>query len=91
MEQYIKKSALVAVIEKRIDVINNRVNKIPADKVALIQLKGILSDIDSLAVQEVDLEKPFEGIKVQTSFESGDLDEIVVITKYKAQKGVDND
>ena len=51
---------------------------------ALYALKG---KVNSLEVKEVDLDKPFEGIKVQTSMESGSLDEVIVTTKYKAQKG----
>jgi hypothetical protein len=47
----------------------------------------LLSFINSLEVTEVGLNKPFEGVKVQTSMESGSLDEVIVTTKYKAQKG----
>ena len=50
-------------------------------------LKEISFFVDTLEVKEVDLDKPFEGIKVQTSMESGSLDEVIVTTKYKAQKG----
>ena len=51
------------------------------------RLQMLRSSINSLEVKEVDLDKPFEGIKVQTSMESGSLDEVIVTTKYKAQKG----
>ena len=44
-------------------------------------------EVNSLEVKEVDLDKPFEGVKVQTSMESGSLNEVIVTTKYKAQKG----
>ena len=50
----------------------------------LMHLRSLL---DTLEVKEVDLEKPFEGVKVQTSWESGSLDEIIVTTKYKSRKG----
>lgn len=50
-------------------------------------LSKLESFIDTLEVKEVDLDKPFEGIKVQTSMESGSLDEVIVTTKYKALKG----
>ncbi len=56
------------------------------DEAALV-LEDLEDFLDSLKVKEIDLEKPFEGIKVQTSFESGSLDEIIVTTKYKAKKG----
>ena len=50
-------------------------------------MNKLLDYIDTLEVKEVDLDKPFEGVKVQTSMESGSLDEVIVTTKYKAQKG----
>lgn len=40
-------------IERRISVIDNRENKIPADKVALIQLQAVLSFIDSMQEEPV--------------------------------------
>ena len=85
----IDKDALVAEIEK---LMNRYDSEYDEDSTEVKAAKGnvcheILCAINSLEVKEVDLDKPFEDIKVQTSMESGSLDEVIVTTKYKAQKG----
>lgn len=52
---------------------------------ALYALKGKL---DTLEVKEVELDKPFKGISVNTSFDGDDnLDMITITTKYYKKKG----
>lgn len=52
---------------------------------ALYALKGKL---DTLEVKEVELDKPFKGISVNTSFDGDDnLDTITITTKYYKKKG----
>lgn len=89
MKEYIDKAALVAEIKKRQkEHDEKKYDYASSDHFwASVEDGKILSFIDTLEVKEVDLKKPFEGIKVQTSMESGSLDEIIVTTKYKAQKG----
>lgn len=43
--------------------------------------------LDTLEVKEVNLEKPYGGVKVQTSYRGNSLDGVIVKTTYKAQKG----
>ena len=91
----IDKDAVLAEIDKRIKTcLNQREEMIIADCETLAgdataragELQCLRDSIESFEVTEVDLEKPFEGVKVQTSMESGSLDEVIVTTKYKAQK-----
>lgn len=94
MAKYIDKDALLAEIEKIEKALKNACNPNPFGSMeecmtaAELQALDVVKEtINTLEVKEVDLEKPFEGIKVQTFMESGSLDEIIVTTKYKAQKG----
>ena len=48
-----KLTAIRAEVERRISSINNRENKIPADKVAVIQLEDLLSLIDSMQKEPI--------------------------------------
>ena len=80
----IDKDAVAAEIEKRqrmLDLDN------PLGRGGMVELQWLKDKLDTLEVKEVELDKPLEGIKVQTSMESGSLDEVIVTTKYKAQKG----
>ena len=94
MAQYIDKSTLVAEIEKRMQELHptntHQMQVGGMDRDILMWLNALTwvkKILDALEVKEVDLDKPFEGIKVQTSMESGSLDEVIVTTKYKAKKG----
>ena len=81
----IDKDALVAEIEKiraKWFGINN--DFADGQKGALTD---VLSLIDTLEVKEVNLGKPYDGIKVQTSYRGNSLDGVIVKTTYKAQKG----
>ena len=89
MAHLIDKDALVAEIEARYNECLKRAKIIDAEywNGKADAYRDVLVVLDTLEVEEVDLDKPFEGIKVQTSMESGSLDEVIVTTKYKAQKG----
>ena len=39
--------------------------------------------LDTLEVKEVNLEKPYGGVKVQTSYRGNSLDGVIVKTTYK--------
>ena len=90
MSNLIDKSAIVAEIERRKHKLLDNI-MFERDKEWVVrtahQLNRIILFLDDLEVKEVDLDKPIGGIKVQTSMESGSLDEVIVTTKYKAQKG----
>jgi len=85
----IDKTALVAEIEniESSALCEYKSNKSRYSEGSLDVVHRIKSFIDTLEVEEVELDKPLEGIKVQTSMESGSLDEVIVTTRYKAQKG----
>ena len=90
----IDKDAALAVIDKRINQIATGITEIPltgrekADATLEREVLGkVRSLIDSLEVKEVDLENPLGEVKIQTSMESGSLDEVILTTKYIAKKG----
>ena len=90
----IDKDAALAVIDKRINQIATGITEIPltgrekADATLEREVLGkVRSLIDSLEVKEVDLENPLGEVKIQTSMESGSLDEVILTTKYITKKG----
>lgn len=87
MEKYIPLDALVAEINRLIAELAEKGENTMFEQGRISAFEDAKLFLDNLEVKEVDLDKPFEGIKVQTSMESGSLDEVIVTTKYKAQKG----
>ena len=103
MEQYINKSALVAEIERRINVIN--LDSIEDWRYRLQRehdievMKNILSLIDTFEVKEVDLESEIENVRkshfINSDFDKATLDgrDITNIARHffelglKVQKG----
>ena len=90
----IDKDAALAVIDKRINQIATGITEIPltgrekADATLEREVLGkVRSLIDSLEVKEVDWENPLGEVKIQTSMESGSLDEVILTTKYITKKG----
>ena len=85
MTHLIDKAALVAEIENlRKHYIEREDFDIGWNKA----LAAILSLIATLEVKEVELDKPFKGISVNTSFDGDDnLDTITITTKYYKKKG----
>lgn len=47
----------------------------------------MLELLNTIEVKEVNLRKPYGGVKVQTSYTGNSLDGVIVKTTYKAQKG----
>ena len=79
----IDKDAVLAVIDKF-----KHEGNIPYDRGLFELVCDIESDINSLEVKEVELDKPFKGISVNTSFDGDDnLDTITITTKYYKKKG----
>lgn len=58
MEQYIRKSAIVAEIERRINNLGLTLNE--KEFAVKYELKDVLSFLDALKVKEVDLEKEID-------------------------------
>ena len=64
MAQYIDKSALVAEIERRIDLLKTNESGVFhtfASEMIIIEYENILSFLDTLEVKEIDLEKSVKG------------------------------
>lgn len=80
--ELIEKEAVLAVIEKLKDEALEY-----GDKARWLGIAALAKEINSIKITEVNLDKPFEGVKVQTSMKSGSLDEVIITTKYKAKKG----
>ena len=59
MEQYIKKSAIVAEIERRVKSLNKDRD---FNYLQIKELEALLSSLDALEVKEVDLEKAIDGL-----------------------------
>ena len=84
----IDKDALVAEIERLMKwqepIMSDSISFNAGHKAALTKL---LVFLDTLEVKEVDLNKPFEGVLVKTSYDGDDnLDTITVTTEYKKNK-----
>lgn len=79
----IDKDAVLAVIDKF-----KHEGNIPYDRGLFELVCDIESDINSLEIKEVELDEPFKGISVKTSFDGDDnLDTITITTKYYKKKG----
>ena len=93
MKQYIDKDALVAEIERRIKVLNEKLIKHPISSPTLEKLieenKKVLSLIDTLDVKEVDLEKEIQqhiNDCLDIKFPTTDIKTIAKDVEYTAHK-----
>ena len=85
----IEKDSVIAEIEKKKKLLLQKRDSCKRRGLEKIMhkvsiLNELLSSIDTLEVKEIELNKPFEGISVKTSFdENNNLDVIKVTTEYK--------
>ena len=89
----IDKDTLVAEIERRRNICKKVILDLRSQESKVYYqgkaeaYKDILDTLDTLEVKEVNLGKPYGGVKVQTSYRGNSLDGVIVKTTYKAQKG----